>query len=158
MDLILRLKNAKTQLLEEAIGEFSNGVRPTRADLADLIEICASFPQDARQAWDAQVRRAAAQQIEDYQQAGEALLRFIEDQLRLLGSVERLARAVADEGVPTLGTAQLGKTRTDLEELRWFIRDRWAWPPTAEEREEARAAYGRGEFQSVQEVLRELQR
>ena len=157
--MLFRIRQGQIKALKETVELWRAEHKAAMAvrDVEDVIETCLELPESMRRLWNATFARIAANEIEDLQETGETLLAHFNGTLGFLEHVQGLARDFADKGHRVEGADELDRATEQLRQLRHGIFKHWPWLPTPEEVEEGQAAMARGDSQTVEEILHELQ-
>ena len=155
---LMRLRRGMVQLVEDVLRSWPAERLDAKLaqDVAEALRVCRSWPEELEEVADSLWRRAAANQIDDSQQAGERVLDLVEHAVKAL---EQLALKVQDferQGRPILEGKELPTVTDRLRRFRQQFQESWPWWNAAIV-QEALAEYARGEAQSAREILDELQ-
>jgi hypothetical protein len=156
--LLYHACRSNTQLLTDRVAAWSNGGAPTATpqDAADALTLVLSWPAQVRQLAESLWKEAAAGKAGPLQETGESFLKLVDEQLTAVEKLQRVVEEQVRQGARLRRAADLG---TVLAELR-TVRERFAadWPWINEDIvAESRQEYDRGDFQTVAEILDELQ-
>jgi len=153
-----RIQRSKAQAIVEAVEAWkANHATAPMRDAADLVRECLAFQEEMRRTYAAMFDRAAAGEIDDFQGTGEALRDLFGEILNSMRAVRDSVCQLDMSGQKVARAEELSAMIAELERKTGEIFERWPWLPTAEEVAEARAAVERGDFQTVEEILHELQ-
>jgi len=126
-------------------------------DIEDLVQeslwVYGLLKKLHRGAWD----RLLGNQLKNVQQAGEMLRAVFEVALLILPKVGDCILGAERKGYTVAKTAEFEQAMKDLRHMNQHLLDQWP-AIDAKQVEESRAAFARGEFQSAEDVVRELHR
>jgi hypothetical protein len=157
--MLFRIRQGQIRALKETVERWQAEHKEAMAvrDVEDVIETCLELPESMRRLWNATFDRIAANEIVDLQDTGETLLAHFTGTLSFLEHVQGLARGFAGKGHRVEGADKLDRCLEQLRQLQHGIFEYWPWLPTPEQVAEAEAAIARGDSQTVEEILHELQ-
>lgn len=153
-NILLDIRRGVLETAERAIRSWKTEQRT--AGLArrveELLSVCLRWPQENEEAIRRLWKRAAAGLIEDFQKTGQQVLDLFDDDLTVLASLRETIRLLEEDGHPIQDSTKLGGALDELRRMREHFVERWLWI-SEEMIEEARAEYGRDEYQSIREIL-----
>lgn len=125
-------------------------------EIEEALLLCSHWPDNAEDICRAVWRRVVAHQIDDFDKAGELVLGHFDNMLKTGEELCALVHDRVREGCSIKGAAELENLMEKLNRMRQKFVDTWPWFNEALI-EEAKAEYARGEYQTVREILDELQ-
>lgn len=156
--ILLRIRRGTVQTLAEAVQTWAG--RPLDAeqarDVRDALRICRSWPDELQDACESLWRRASANQVEDYQKAGELFLELVDQAGRTLETLGQRTQDFERQGRALPGVAEVKGIKDKLGRFRQQFVDSWPWVTEAVV-QEALAEYARGDSRTVEEILEELE-
>lgn len=157
-NLLLHVYRNNVDSLKEAVSSWRGEPDGARlvSELRDALRLCRSWPEEMRQLDRSLWKRGAANQIDDYQQTGEQVLDLFDRRLDALARLRDQATELERQRHHIEEAAELDQLREELSRMRQDFVDHWLWITEAI-MEESRAEYARGDYQTVEEILRELQ-
>jgi hypothetical protein len=149
------VRDAAGSWKEELASEMGGEDGPLAREVADAVRLAHTWPETLRQGVEAQWNRADADQIEDYQAAGEAILKTFEETLQAVAGLH-LVLQTSLSGRPAEEPEDIFRILNDISRMKDEFVAEWPW---INERliAEARAEYAGGGFRSIEEILDELQ-
>lgn len=157
--ILVRIRRNSVQALAEAVQAWpTDQFDGDRADdVREAIRACRSWPDEFTDILDSIWLRMRAHLSDmNFQETGEWLLGLIDQALQTLDRLNHLAQGFAQRGQTIPRAAQLGEIAEKLRRFRQQFRENWFWVDDGT-LEESRAEYERGDYQTVQEILNELQ-
>ena len=156
--ILYRIRCVDVQLLEEVLLSWQTNGRDDQVDheLEEALRVCLGLPANIREVLDATWRRLVAYQVEDTQKTGERLRELFERGLKVMVGVREQASAREHASRPVQRLGDLDEAIEKLKRLNHEFVEGWPW---IDEKiiQEAREEYDRGEFQTVREILDEIQ-
>ena len=156
--VLYRIQSGVVQLIEEAVSSWKEGGRDGELlhELQGLVGLCLTMPDRLKEVWDLSCRRSGFWPASEHQENGEHLRALFDRAVIAIESLRDLARQFEQQGHPIRRSEELEQALERLKDLRQRFVDSWLWI-TPEIMQESREEYARGDCQTVQEILDELQ-
>jgi hypothetical protein len=159
--ILFRLCRARQHAFHGVETEFESWkVESVEADMACEVDCwvqeCLTIRDQTKSLYERIRRLKFANKIKNFPALGQAILQLFETALGVFTSVRESIQLVTDRGFVVEGLNDFKRAETELQQLQDSIRQRWPlfdkdmWDRTG-------AEYERGESQSTEEILRELQ-
>jgi hypothetical protein len=168
--LLRRLHDRRLEITQETARSFLEGLRqngtpraPERRDLGDLIHDCLSYPEVLKQICESSFQAIHDGAILDTNREGRELEEIFERTLGFMREVRDIAARFDTENVPAVPFERLHQIITETEQWHQRLFANWPWSNQTEPpfdprmADAARADYQRGDWQDMEEVIRELQ-
>jgi hypothetical protein len=156
--LLYRACSNVTQLLIDKVPTWANGGGNgvSTEETTDALVLVLAWPGQLRQLAESLWKQAVHGQVDHFQVAGQDFLKLADDQIRVIEELQRVVVKREQEGAHIRRAAELKQALEALTQTRTEFEKNWPWI-NADVLAESRAEYARGEFQSVAEILDELQ-
>jgi hypothetical protein len=158
--LLFRVLRSRTEAVQAAVQSWPVGAADARVllDLEDAVRECLTLPGTLKQFWNTVFRRLADGQIplEDLDDLRDAVERRFDDALDLVRAVRQRSQELTHNGAPGDRASEFAAAEEELQRMKHFIFEHWS-RFDAKDAEESLAAIARGEYQTTEEILRELQ-
>lgn len=156
--ILLDVQRGVVHTIQQAVRSWNGEQHHARFahHVTEVVSVCLRWPDELAKAIQTLWKAAVANLLDDHQKTGEQVLDLFDNGLRLLKVLLEKTNELERNGLSVPNATELPGTIEKMSLMRQDFVDRWLWV-NDEILQEAKAEYARGEFQTVREIMDELQ-